>query len=106
PRICEIINVSKNRSAISEVKIPVFKWKMGSCRYCSKFERRTEVLLAPFDTTSVNVKAPNLTLRGHCVEPSDHAACAAAEIQDAIAFLECELRGIGYTYHFTDMLFA
>ena len=78
----------KNRTAIDEVEIPILEWKMGSYRYCGKVERRTQVLLAPFDTTRVDIKAPNLTLCCDFVEPSDHPACGAAEIQNAVSFSE------------------
>ena len=80
--------MSKNRTTIGEVEIPILEWKMGSCRYCGKFDRRTQVLLAPFDTTRVDIKASNLTLRCEFVEPSDHPARPAAEIQNAISFSE------------------
>src|SRR6516165_1939044 len=98
--------MSKNRTAIGEIEISIFEWKMGSCRYCRKFKWRTQVLLAPFDTTCVDINAPNLTLRCDFVEPSDHPAFPAAEIQNAIAFSEREIRGICNTYHSIDMRFA
>jgi hypothetical protein len=73
----------KYRTTIDKVEIVVLERKVGVCGYGGKSERRTKVLLAPSNTTSVNIETPNLTLGCDVAEASNHPACTAAQIQDA-----------------------